>query len=369
LFDGDQEHATSTPKECCEEWLGACLSWELLGGGLTMTIPFNINFLSRDFQPITTPRGQFTPLRCSWHTMGGPERANIAVDGDPRGLAGISALLGVPLEIHDPQGSPYWWGYVHGIDFQDGSMAHRLSLVDLANRVAVLHTLPDGVTPNLTAWKEDTSSQFLYGVRERILKLGSADEARALVWRNARLAACAYPRWLSSAAVGGDHLSVLDCRGWYETLGWRYYACGEGAPADTTAQMAAIVTTCGQFLAGIRVENPSGILTSPWRDGLSTALEELEGLAGLGDADSRAYRLRIDNSHILVVERVPRSGEADWTLGSDGCYRDQFGVRQPRWAVPVGRWVKPAGWAYAPAQPLYGREGEGFVEEWEYGFL
>jgi hypothetical protein len=248
-------------------------------------------------------------------------------------------------------------------------MTHRLSLVDLANRVAVLHTLPDGVTPNLTAWTENTSSQFLYGVRERILKLGSADEARALVWRNARLAACAYPHWLSSAAVGGDHMAALDCRGWYETLGWRYYACGEGALVDTTAQMTAVVNACGQFLAGIRVENPSGILTNPWRDGLSTALEELEGLAGLGDAGGRAYRLRIDNTRILVVEKVPRPGEVDWTLGSDGCYRDQFGVRQPCWAVPVGRWVRVTGWAHVPAQPLYGREVAGFVEKWEYCFL
>jgi len=132
--------------------------------------------------------------------------------------------------------------------------------------------------------------------------------------------------------------------------------------------MAAILATCGQFLAGLRVENPAGILTSPWREGLSTALDELEGLAALGDASGRSLQLRIDNNCVLVVERKPRPGEADWSLASDGCFRDQYGVRQPRWACPVGHWLRSPGWAHAPAQPVGGCEGVGYVEDWIYRF-
>jgi hypothetical protein len=329
---------------------------------------FTVTFLSRDFQPVTPPRGHFTPLTCSWRAMGGPYHAMIAVEGDPRSLASLSGLLGMPVMIHDPPGEPYWWGYLHGIDFQAGDITQRLRLDELANRLAVLYTLPDGGTPILTGWGEDAGSQSIYGVRERILILEAVSEEMALVWRDTTLARRAYPKLIAGRPAAAKFPALLECHGWYETLGWRYYACGEGDALDTTAQIANIIASCGQYLAGIRLSNPSGVLTSPYRNGLTTALTELELLAGAGDGQCRPYELRIDNNQILVVEQQPVPGEGDWSLGSDGVYYDRFGVRQPRWTNPVGRWVRGAGWAHAPAQPLGGGDGSGYMEAWEYTF-
>jgi hypothetical protein len=141
-----------------------------------------------------------------------------------------------------------------------------------------------------------------------------------------------------------------------------------GDAVETTVQMESIVSACGQFLSGIRVESQSGVFTNPWREGFTTARMELELLAELGDDAGSPYRLRIDNYRVLVVEKVPLPGECDWSQGGDGCYRDQYGVRLPAWANPVGKWVRPVGWAQMPAQALGGCSGVGYVERWEYRF-
>ncbi len=327
---------------------------------------FTVIFHSRNFQPTTPPGGRFTPIRCSWRNRGAPYRATIAVVTDPRAVPALSAYLGSPITISDPHGDPYWWGYLHGIHTQDGARSHRLNLDELANRVAVLYDDPVETMPRMTPWAEDPASQALYGIRERMLVIDSTDEARALALRDAELGKQKTPQWTAGKPDTTEPAVKLECRGWYDTLGWRYYACAETEPSDTTTQMNAIVSACGQFLAGCRIESTSGILTSPWRDGSRTALEELDGLVALGDAQGRQYRLRIDINRYLIVERVPLPGEADWLVGADGIYRDRYGVRQPGWANPVGRWVRPAGWAYAPAQPLGGGEGAAYVEEWEF---
>jgi hypothetical protein len=329
---------------------------------------FSLTFHSRDFQLMTQTRGRLTLLRCSWRAMGGPASAVAAVACDPREVACLAGLLGTPVMIHDPQGSPYWWGYLHGIAIQSGSLTRRLNLDDLANRLAVYHTLPDGITPNLTGWVEDPASQSIYGIRERILTINGISEESALSWRDAQLTARVYPRWQATRESRGSWPVVLDLHGWYETLAWRHYACESGDDVETTAQMAAIVTACGQFLIGTRVEFASGMATSPFRDGLTHACAELEALAGLGDSAGHPYRLRIDNERVLVVEQVPLPGAGDWSLGSDGVYRDQYGVRQPPWVNPVGRWVRPADWAHTSAQPLGSGDGSGYLQAWEHVF-
>ena len=200
-----------------------------------MTNLFTVLFHSRDFQPITQPRFTFKPLACSWRAMGGPERARIAVFGDRRALPSLSALLGVPITIHDPHGDPYWWGYLHGVSFHDGRLVHGLNLERLANRVAVLYTLPactpagwEGITPRMTPWAEDLASQSLYGVHERILELVGVSESGALAYRDTELALNAYPHWAVGRPAAGGPSVILECRGWYETLAWRYYACDIG---------------------------------------------------------------------------------------------------------------------------------------------
>ncbi|MGA9397055.1 MAG: choice-of-anchor R domain-containing protein [Anaerolineaceae bacterium] len=490
---------------------------------------FRVIIYSRDFQLISQPRFIFKPLACSWHAMGGPDRARIAVSGDPRALPSLSALHGMPITIHDPRGDPYWWGYLHGISIQDGLLAHSLNLDGIANRVAVLYTLParppaggDGITSRMTPWAEDPASQSLYGIHEHILELGGVSESGALSVRNSELALNAYPRWSVRRSAAGSMPVMLECRGWIETLTWRYYSCDIGyignthpasgvtslgtwairklaqsftpsnswpvesvglrlrkvgsghadqlkveicadaggqpgtalgmalvAPtglpagmewveltlddpivlstgnpcwlvasrsgvpddanhyiidldeelgfsggclklwdgavwharspdadlvftlngnAETTTQVVEIITNSGQFLAGTRIEIPSGVYTTPWREGRKSALDELEALMVLGDSEGRELLARVDANRVLVVERKTMPGEADWQVASDGRQVDQHGVRQPRWRVPVGRWVKGKGWQHAPSQSLGGYGGAGFVGEWEYRF-
>jgi hypothetical protein len=491
---------------------------------------FPVIFHSRDFRPIIQPCFYFKPLTCSWLAAGGPDRAVIAVDGDPRAMASLGTLLGSPLTLSTPAGDPLWWGYLNGITFQDAGLSHRMSLDGLANRVAVLFTRPECasegggcLTSQMTTWAEDTASLSIFGSHERILKLGSISEAHALSARDAYLASHSRPGIVTHQKTSGEHPAILDCCGWHRTLAWRTYACEtgylgnpvlspgttplgtpairklaqsftlssswavarvglrlrkvgtahvdqfkvelsrdssglpgvvlatalvappgnqdgglewvdipfttpvaltagvtcwlvvsrSGSPDDmnyylidldeelefyggvfkvwngsswaarspdadlvftlngsmeTTDQMVAIVANAGQFLAGVRVENASGIFTTPWRSGSLTALEEIEALLALGDFDGRELLARVDCNRVLVIERKPLPGVSDWQVLPDRRLVDQYGVRLPGWQAPVGRWLRDSGWTHAPAQPLGGGEGAGFVKEWEYHF-
>jgi len=191
--------------------------------------------------------------RLTWQAQGGPESAVIrGLVTTPywaaRAVEWAETVLLSPLEVRDQTGEACWWGYVRRVEVQEGGLCLALDLATLANRVCVEYWRREpqlewtGVK-TFTPWADDPDSQRRYGVHERIFRLGSLDEAQALLARDTLLKQHSQPhRQVSQAEVVDGVKVTLQGSGWYETLGWRTARFDDGyegfvRPAATAQQL------------------------------------------------------------------------------------------------------------------------------------
>lgn len=195
----------------------------------TMTV----QLYERDFSISAPERFELQVDRLTWKDTGGPAVAQLS-GAAPDESWGIQAAqwsldaLRRPVEIRDWSGEMAWWGYVHRVEVQQSPFNLTYDLAELANRVCVEYWRREpqlewtGVK-TFTPWLDDLESQRMYGVKERIYRLGSIHESEALQACNALLAGHSRPLPHLSASDSRDKgvRIRLECRGWWETLSWR----------------------------------------------------------------------------------------------------------------------------------------------------
>lgn len=125
----------------------------------------------------------------------------------------------------------------------------------------------------------------------------------------------------------------------------------------------------GQFLAGVRVDQPSLIFTNPQRTGDKTALDEITAHLEGGTLTGAKYQATITPERYLIVSTRPAAPTARLVVRGDGIIRLQGGqIAQPgadlagSWAVLDTEWaVNSASWLQSP--------GRVFIErvEWRDG--
>ena len=131
---------------------------------------FQAHIKRRDFsEPIALPNLTLNPLRWSWQDVGGPDYAEIAIDGIQNQLWAALQWLRCPVVIYG-NGIPVWWGYVADVAFSTDAVDIAVSMADMANKIAVAYSFVDAGTQTVgtratTAWAEDTISSEEYGVK------------------------------------------------------------------------------------------------------------------------------------------------------------------------------------------------------------
>lgn len=75
--------------------------------------------------------------------------------------------------------------------------------------------------------------------------------------------------------------------------------------AETTAQIATLVASCGQFFTGAMLETESGVQSNPFRSGDTVALYELLKLLSAGTAASRRLLAEVTPARQLRVYEEP----------------------------------------------------------------
>lgn len=187
----------------------------------------------------------FRVLGYSRSVYGGPRAARVAVSGDEGALLAIRTLLRSPVEIYDEEADLVWWGYVHRATVRLGNVSVSWSLDEMANRVAVVFTrqtpTAGGSKKAQTPWAEQSTSILEYGVKERLITLSDGDDVGAESYRDSWLARIGLPVREVELANGaaGVASGELECRGWFETLGWQYYAQPAGLVSYSRAGGAA----------------------------------------------------------------------------------------------------------------------------------
>ena len=171
----------------------------------------------------------------TWQMPGGADTAQVRLDGALADQDDLRRWLGAEMSLAPAGGAPCWWGYLHGVEVQRGGVRWRWDLAQVVNRCAVRYHAPTpwsgegGAGPFQTPWAEDGRSQRRFGVRECIFSVGEASEAEAFARRDTLLAERAFPRLqILPPLSGSDGLVLLEGRGWWHILGWRYASHPQG---------------------------------------------------------------------------------------------------------------------------------------------
>lgn len=118
--------------------------------------------------------------------MGGYDNASITINDNQEGVVGwLRQGLGRHIEIRDDSLQIIFEGFVNKIVAALGPLQFTIGpLLDIGNKVAVSYTPTDTATnppttgtETLTAFTDDTDSQLLYGIIEKILSGNSAKDS------------------------------------------------------------------------------------------------------------------------------------------------------------------------------------------------
>ncbi|MBW1932972.1 MAG: hypothetical protein JRI56_08160 [Deltaproteobacteria bacterium] len=141
---------------------------------------FSIYFSSRDFTSPILTRALITPQTLSWSAFGGPDRAELRMDGSVSVLLQLAGLLRCPVYIHDLATTPVWWGYVDQITIYFEGSKFTITLDKLFNKVKVTYSFisPDNRLADQleTSYAESAASQLEYGIREIVLHRLNLDD-------------------------------------------------------------------------------------------------------------------------------------------------------------------------------------------------
>jgi hypothetical protein len=278
-------------------------------------------FQNRDYTRRIKPDNlAWTVDGLEWSVMGGCTAASLSAEGPELQLWDLIETLRCPVTIQDEEGRNAWWGFVNDVEVDIAGFRTTLSLDSMTNRVAVVYSYVASGTDvtgeqKTTAWATSAESIAEYGTREWLESCGGMTDAAATGRRDALLALQKYPGAPGASSVqtgsGGENRAraSIRCSGWFSSLGWKYAAVAAGTATATTAQISALVTSFGQFIASTTISAASGIDINPYREGKTTALQEVLALMEIGGPSGRRYLAAVDELRQLYVWEEEAKGE------------------------------------------------------------
>jgi len=313
-------------------------------------------FQNRDFTAGTEPNPlNFVVNSYSFAAIGGCKEASVTAYGGELALEDTLNWLRRPITIYDAKSVPVWWGYVHAVQMRKGALEIAPSLDSMANRVAVAYSYVEPGSQMVgqrktTAWADDVDSQAEYGTKQLLSSASGLSDAAALGRRAAILAGQAWP-YGGLSQFGSPRGAVrysgakksasatLVCRGWWETLGWKYASVALTNEVDSVSQIANLVADFGQFLTATDIEALSGVLLSCYQDGDLSALEEIKKLLGSGGPNGRRLLAGVDPNRRVQITEEPTASPT-YTMTSQAQLFGAGGVAVEETRPPVGVWVR-----------------------------
>ncbi len=319
------------------------------------------------------PDYQFSVNRYSFSAQGGPQQAEIAVDGEDFDLWRLVELIRCPIEIRTAGGQMVWWGYIAETQAHIGGFKVGATVDTMFNRIAVAYNEVDETTGDqergTTEWVDGIISQFDYGVKEMLISNSGSTLEHTEYARDVKLKQVQFPQALIIPESNVEKGGLLVCRGWFETLGWKYYQNLGVNLVDTATQIGTICASKGQFFASVHVEDISGISIPETRDGDGTALYEVLELLKMGTSNYQRLMALVDENRNLRIFEEP-SDNPFYKLYADGHLEDYYASPVDKQICPVGVWAR---WidVIPPAvdTSLLAEPSKIFIEESEYDVL
>ncbi|MFN2303485.1 MAG: hypothetical protein ACK2TV_07105, partial [Anaerolineales bacterium] len=198
---------------------------------------YSVEFLARDFSfPIVTNL-KTEVVKLVWSAFGGPDQASIRLSGYPDHLMDMTKLLRSPVTIYDSNSHPLWYGFVSEVLVYLDDVQFSVKIEDLFNKVKVIYSFlsPDNKLAEQyeTDYAQNAKSQAEFGIKERAILKDNIDTDYAEYFRESFLQLSAWPKSvLSQRTSSGDPYVLVQCQGWFSTMGWTYYQDLDGFYAN-----------------------------------------------------------------------------------------------------------------------------------------
>lgn len=296
---------------------------------------------------LSTPKLQWTVERFGFSAQGGPTDAVAVAQGDGPLVGQLLQMLRCPVEFVTERGGVSWWGFLYAVTIQVGALEIGITLEDMANIVSIAYGQTEEGTATktraTTPWAIDDLSVATYGPKERRESLDQGTEALAVAIRDAILNQRRWPQGTMTILDSAVGVPTAHCefKGWFSTLGWRYYENTATTNVVTTQQIRDIVAAVGPFFASVLIQEESVVPTQSNRDGDTRADKIVTDLLNVGSASSARLLATVEPSRILRIYPEPTYStlNALW-ISTDGTILHPSGTPLPIDLNPVGQWVR-----------------------------
>lgn len=161
----------------------------------------------------------------------------------------------------------------------------------------------------------------------------------------------------------------------YDGVVWAEYSADmpfrlfDNTLVETSQQIKSLVTSFGQFLRRIRIEDASGITTESYRDGDTTAIYEIERLMMVGTSNNRRLLAQVNEDRSVRIYEQDAATSPQYSMDVRGNILDAYGGMVKKSLCPAGVWVEARDIIPGPALLQIGGLQPFFVEEAEYNAI
>ena len=185
-----------------------------------------VKIADRSFSVIDTTNIGLNPTSWSGSVKGGFKKATVDVVAPEMVVGDLLKWLRYDVTIHGENGEKVWNGYVSEITIYFGNVSVGVSIDQLSNRVKVLYSYKNSFGKNFserTAWLQDDLSVSTFGSKELITSKSNLTPSAATQYQQTKLNLTKNPVQSVEVSGGGRFGAQLVCKGWYNTLSWKYY--------------------------------------------------------------------------------------------------------------------------------------------------
>jgi len=281
--------------------------------------------------------------------LGGFYSANIAfVDNEENINDWIQSGVGRHIEVHNPALDLAWAGFVDVVEVTFGENTYSVGpLVDTGNRVAVIYSTVDTSETEpvvgeraITAFADNSASQNIYGVWEKIRSLSGATSTVAEQVRDTYVndPAWAYPYVSNKLNTQSSDLIVnLKCLGYWHYLNAFYYTNSAAGDVDLSDKLQDVIASHSIFSTDYSKITANTIQVPDAVDQEQFGETLIKRYVSIGDASNNPYHAGFYGNQRLVYATVPTTIEYQKRRGQQ--VTDRLGGIVSPWDVRPAKWL------------------------------